>query len=270
MLAKLLKYDVKRNVKVLGLYILLTVAVAVLMRIVSMQDGSFFSVIQSVLMMVLSVLLFGLVLIPILLAWAYLIRYMFQDEGYLTNTLPVKTSTIFTSTWLTGMLLLFVSLCVLAFCLWIGLYHGSLQALIDTFLNELGVAFDFESPILFLILTFFVFYLEMAFVMNAGYTGIVIGYSSEKNSFLKSILIGIGIYFLWNLILTGILLIYGLIDPQVYSMMFEERLNDLESIKMQITFVKNVFVLGIGAYLIINLFQFLMDQKVLKRCVEYK
>ena len=102
MLAKLLKYDVKRNVKVLGLYILLTVAVAVLMRIVSMQDGSFFSVIQSVLMIVLSVLLFGLVLIPILLAWAYLIRYMFQDEGYLTNTLPVKTSTIFTSTWLTG------------------------------------------------------------------------------------------------------------------------------------------------------------------------
>ena len=177
MLAKLLKYDVKRNVKVLGLYILLTVAVAVLMRIVSMQDGSFFSVIQSVLMIVLSVLLFGLVLIPILLAWAYLIRYMFQDEGYLTNTLPVKTSTIFTSTWLTGMLSLFVSLCVLAFCLWIGLYHGSLQALIDTFLNELGVAFDFESPILFLILTFFVFYLEMAFVMNAGYTGIVIGYS---------------------------------------------------------------------------------------------
>lgn len=106
--------------------------------------------------------------------------------------------------------------------------------------------------------------------MNAGYTGIVIGYSSEKNSFLKSILIGIGIYFLWNLILTGILLVYGLIDPQVYSMMFDDRLNDLESIKMQITFVKNMFVLGIGAYLIINLFQFWMDQKVLKRGVELK
>lgn len=216
MLRKLLKYDMKslsRLLLPLSLVVILTsLAGAAAIRILSNlePDGNAVVILQ---------LFLGLVCISsIFILMAYIVfaqififaRYythLFTDEGYLTFTLPVKTTSILNAKVLAGFIWQFVSIIVMMLCVFIYVLVGSADSgLINTgILAEIGQTIRnvFESPyagtiVRYFIELLFVGIISLIYSILSLYLALTIGSIIAKK---HKILAGIGIYYAIN---TGI------------------------------------------------------------------
>lgn len=217
MVGKLLKYDLKRQGKVVIVYDLIVILGAILFRL--FDNGTN---LRSLLASLFILLLMGCVIIPVVNAWYDLIKHMYKDEGYLTNTLPVKTTTIYLSHWISSMLLLLVSILCACASVKIGMGTSNwIRSMIDMGSQTMGL-----SSSHLIVLTVIVFYFEVGFGLSAGYTGIVLGYGAYKDKVAKAVLSGIACYMIGSVFSIVVLYAYGkLFDPTLLSMFSDEVAN---------------------------------------------
>lgn len=114
MLGKLIKYDIKSNIKIVaGTYsfiLLLAVLHLIMDKLTKIYPGAIQWVALEELTFVLHILGiaagFGVTMVACVL---YFRKNMFKDEGYLTHTLPVSEGAIFTGKFLSTLILLLVN-----------------------------------------------------------------------------------------------------------------------------------------------------------------
>ncbi|EOS60350.1 hypothetical protein C815_01499 [Firmicutes bacterium M10-2] len=252
MVGKLLKYDLKRQGKVVLVYDLIVILGAVVFRI--FNNGT---KVQSLLVGLFALLLMGCVLVPILHAWYDAIKHIYKDEGYLTNTLPIKTRTIYLSHWSSSMILLLMSIVCMCLCIMIGIgTSNSIHSMIDMAAQMMGM-----TSLHLIVLTVIVFYFEVAFGLSAGYTGIVIGYSAYKDKAAKAVLSGIVCYMVGSILSIAALYGYGkLFDPSLLSMFSDEAGNP--------AIVAPIFYMGTVYYIIVCVCLNLISLKKLSNGIE--
>ena len=95
MLGKLLKYDLKWSLKLICIFLGIGLFLAILGRVLELcPDSMFFAILIGIIKGAsLSLTITG-VFNAVIRSWVRFILNCYKDESYLTNTIPVKRSTI--------------------------------------------------------------------------------------------------------------------------------------------------------------------------------
>ncbi len=260
MLGKLLKYDLRYVYKVVIVFYLLAIAFAGLTRLFGLFDQSVilqtFTFISSGITIAL---LFSILINNLMRLWARFVKNLYGDESYLTHTLPVEKSAIYTSAFLSAVLSTVTSILVVLFVLFLAYYSKENMEALKSLLSAVAALYD-TSIINFILTVFAVFALEFLVVLQAGYTGIILGHRANNGKMIRSIVYGFIFYLSTMGLALLALYIFGLFREDVMQMFTMSNLVHIET-------VKSILYMGIGFYLVVMIGFFLADIHLFQRGV---
>ena len=244
MLKKLLKYDLKWLMKIITIFLTIGLGLSVVGRLMDfLPDSLFFTVITKIVKgAALSLMITGLANC-IIRSWVRFIINLYNDEGYLTHTLPVEKKTIFLSKTISSFLTVLVSIVVLFIGLIIMYYNKNTIAIIKEYFNAISNTLDI-SVVLFIITLVLVILLEIFFLIMVGYLGILIGYSFNQNKLFKSLVISVIIYTIGSIISICLLLVVGLFNEGLRNIFFGG------SGEIQFELLKVIMLIAIAIYVV--------------------
>ena len=258
MLGKLLKYDLKWTYKVLVVFYILSVFFSILTRILFSIENSFILHIVAQICNGITISMFINILINnIMRLWARFVANTYKDESYLTHTLPVKKQTIYTSRFLSALITLFTSVVVIAVSMFIAYYSKENLQMIKTLLMPVAEMYD-STIINLLLVIVFVLFLEIFFVLQIGYTGIILGHRKNNWKIAFSILYGFICYMITQVLILLILFIIGLFNKDIMNSFIT---NEVVSVDV----IKNIMYIAIGIYSIWNIVYYFINVKLLKK-----
>ena len=113
------------------------------------------------------------------------------------------------------------------------------------------------SLLIFLIAA--IFYLEMLFIIIAGYISIILGYRQNNNKLIKSILFGLIIYFVLQAFIILIVFIIGLFNKDIMAL--------FTSNKMTTDLLKQILIFSNVIYFIYNVILYIVGNQLFKKGV---
>jgi hypothetical protein len=209
MLSKLVKYDFKWVNRTLVFYFLVTLILCVLTRITSYFDEV---VVGKILFEILRgssiAAFFSTMITAIIRCWIRFIETTYKDESYLVNTLPVNKNTLYNAKIVAGLLTILVSFIfvIIGFC--IGILN---QGIIDYLKN----IWNDNNALILMIRVIVIVLLELVMAYFCGIVGILIGHKRNDKRQLWSVLCGIGLYFLVEILVLVLMAIYGIFSNDV-------------------------------------------------------
>lgn len=227
MLKKLIKYDLKPVLKFISVFYILGIFFALLTRI-------FFSIENSFMMNILGQITNGAtisMLISILINnlmrfWVRFKNTIYDDESYLIHTLPVNKKTLYLSKFITSLIVVFISMLVSVFILFIAYYSKENMELLKNTL--LSVANILNINMFKLIITFvFIFFLELFSILMCGYLGMIIGHRFNNKKILYSIVFGFISYVLTQLIVLLTIFIVAVFNKDIMNLFTSNVINNI-------------------------------------------
>jgi len=191
--------------------------------------------------------------------WSRLITNAYKDESYLTHTLPVSKKTIYLSKFLSSIITLFTSSIVIIVSLFIAYYSKeNLQFLKDS-LTFIATIYD-STMIKMLLVVGIIFFLEMLYLVQVGYLGIIVGYKSNNNKLISSIIYGFVFYTVSQIILVLIMLVFGIFNSDIMNLFIT---NEAPSIDV----FKGIMYFGIFLYILLIISYYIICVKLFKKGV---
>lgn len=222
MLKKLLKYDLQWMLKVIVIYLTIGVALGVIGKLIEfLPDSLIFNIIEGICKgAAVSLLITGLVN-AVIRSWVRLIHNLYKDEGYITNTLPIKTELHLISKVISTLIIIIGSSIILFLMLALMyLNKDSIEFLIESM--KIYASLADISVVGLLILVVLLLLVEILFIVLIGFFGIVWGYSFNTGKLGKSFLFALIIYGAVQII--NVILIVGvaLLNPNLYDILFNQ------------------------------------------------
>lgn len=260
MLGKLLKYDLKWVYKVVIVFYILALFFSVLGRILSNIENSIvFSVLTQIVFGFAIAMMVSSLINCFMRLWARFIKNLYKDESYLTHTLPVDKKTIFASKVLSACITVFTTAVVIIVCLFICYYSKENMQLLKSLLEIAASTYD-TTVINLLLLAALVFFLEVMFMILIGYVGIILGYKSNKNKIVRTLIIGFTLYMLTQIITLGLIFVLGLFNENVMNLVNTTDIVNIDAIKL-------VMTAGIGIYIVYIVFYYFVGNKAFQKGV---
>ena len=257
MLGKLLKYDLKWIYKLVIVFYALAFIFSLFSRMfLSIGDSLLWSILSKISSGIAVSMLVSSIINTLMRSWVRFVRNIYKDEGYLTNTLPVSKRDIYLSKVLSSIIIMLTTTIVIITCLFICYYS---KENIDILKKVLEItASSYNTSVIKLIFTIgIIFFLELTFILLVGYTGIIIGHSSNNNKIVKSIIWAFGMYIFTQLITIGLIYIIGLFNKDIMNIIT----TNIVSIKG----IKNILVGGIFMYIIYNIIYYFIGKRELEK-----
>ena len=246
MLGKLLKYDLKWIIKTIVIFYILSIIFAILTRIfLSVENSLLFNVIGRIFNGAMISMICSSIINSLMRSWVRFVHIVYKDESYLTHTLPVEKKNIYLSKVLTGIITSFITIVVAILNVFIAYYSKNNMEALKGFLKVTATTYDTTVIKLLLVIALVVF-LEILFIILIGYAGIIIGHRSNKNKMLKSVILGIALYFGTSTLTLGIVYIVGLFNSGVMNVINTTEIVNFEA-------MKTVMYIGIGIYALYNI-----------------
>lgn len=260
MLKYLLKYDLKNIFKFLIIFYSLALFFGTLGRLFSGVENSLaMEIIGSICSGAAISMMFSILINNLMRLWVRFKQNLYGDEAYLTHTLPVKKQTLYLSKIITAVVSVFVSVIVIALTLFITYYSkGNIEFIKNLLLPFANV---YESSVLKVVLAFLViFFLEFANILQAGFTGIILGHkmNSAKTGF--SVLYGFLVYMATQTFAILVLLFVGLFNKDFMNLFVTNSAIDIDAIKV-------VVWLSIAIYSICLIVIYFLNQQLFKKGV---
>lgn len=98
------------------------------------------------------------------------------------------------------------------------------------------------------------------FIIFIGYVGIILGYKSNKNKMLTTIVIGFALYSVAQILTFVIIFIFGLFNPNVMNLINTTETIDIETIKL-------LLYIATGIYFTYTAVLYLLGKKFLNKGV---
>jgi len=252
MLKKLLKYDLKYVYKILFVFYILSLFFAVLTKIfLSIVDSFIINVIGKICSGVSIAMIFNILINNIIRMWVRFKHNFYGDESYLTHTIPTDKKILYFSKTLTSVISLFSSSIIIAISLFIAYYSKENIELVKNML--LLVADVYDSSVLSIILVLiFVFFLEIMNMLQAGYSGIILGNKKNNNKFGYSILFGFGIYLLTQIFALLVIFIVGLFNKDLMNLFFTAESLNMDMIKICVILASFIYLVNIFILYFVN------------------
>lgn len=185
MLGKLLKYDLKKHLKFICVFYIITLFISILTRVFINIRSPFIVFIIGRILSGALISLFANILINCLMGlWIRsFARGIYGDESYLTHTLPVTKRQIYLSKFFTCVVSAFLSVAVIVSTAIIAYYtQERWQIVKQMFFN--GKAGTIT------VLTIVIVFLEFVNLIQCGYTGIILGHMMNTGKTGFSVLFG--------------------------------------------------------------------------------
>lgn len=253
MLKKLLKYDLKKIFKFLVVFYLLSIFFGFLTRIFLNIENSFMmNVIGQICSGVTISMIINILINNLMRSWVNFKQNIYGDESYLTHTLPVSKKTIYLSKFITAISSLFISILVIGLSLFIAYYSKENIAYLKNLLLPIATAYD--STILKILLSFlFVFFLEIATALQAGFTGIIIGHKMNNHKISLSVLFGFITYMLSQVLALLLIFIGALFNKDLMNLFFTNEIINIDIIKVIIYMAMIIYIINLIIGYIVNL-----------------
>lgn len=252
MLGKVLKYDLKYIYKILGVFYLLTFGMAILTRILlGFENSMVMHIIGLISSGTLIALFFNILINNFMRIWVRFRKNIYGDEAYLTHTLPITKQTIYNSKFFALLITTLTSFLVVILSVLIAYFNKeNLIIFKDIILSSFRDMTGFNNISLIIILII-ILILEVIFMVQIGYTGMILGHKSNQGKIAKSIGIGIGIYYLVSLLSLLLLYIIALFTPNLMDMFISNTFSSPNTFK--------VILIGCSVYylLLIIIFYFI-------------
>ena len=188
MLGKLLKNDLKKNMRWMWVLFVATILFAGLTRGVKELGNSiaFFKILSILFDSIAYALIVNCLVQPFLRGFLNLTRSLYGDESYLTHTLPATKNQIINSKFLTVLIEVLLGFIVLIISLLIMFASNTLFPTIK-FLLSMIIVGEFS---LFWVLTLFIVLIIVEFLMFISiiYFSVVIAYKQKEKRVLKAFL----------------------------------------------------------------------------------
>ena len=260
MLGKVLKYDLKWVYKGVGVFYILSFIFSIIGRGLNEIENSALYLILAKISFGFAISMMVNSLINCLMRlWARFIRNMYKDESYLTHTIPVPRKTIYISKVLAGLIIILTTTIVIIVCLYICYYSEVNMEILKTLL-ELAASTYNTTVVKLLLLVAVVIYLEIMFMLLIGYTGIILGYKSNKNKIIRTLVYSFILYMVTQVATLVVIYIYGLFNPSVMNIINTTDIVNIDAIK-------TVMYVGIGTYVVYIIFYYFLGKKQLEKGV---
>lgn len=256
MLNKLIKYDFKWINKVMVVYFIVMLTLTFTVKIVESLEQTFLIVVLDKIVSGMFISCGISIMITCLMRiWGRFANNFYKDESYLTHTLPVTKSDLFNSKVISSILSLILSVLFIALCvLFVFINKDTIESL-KIMYESLVNAYGSLTSIFFIIGMILLVLLEVIFMMMSGIFGIVIGYKSNNNKLLKSIIVGVVSYNFFSLMSLAIIKLLSIITN---FDLVQEGFPTLRTLNiLMLTFI---FV-----YLAYNLLYYFVAKKVLNK-----
>lgn len=222
MLGKVLKYDMKRLGRVLLPLYLGTLLLSVLTLGATYLEkvNGIFNIISSTMMVffVLSLIATGIGTFAFSIQKFY--QNLLKDEGYLTNTLPVKKSTLITSKVISSCIYMTISVVVIIAAVLIGfqrfhVWEGFQFILKAGFIEQMMGMKEPWAIICFIGIMLCSYVMQLLFFFLA----IALGQRHNSNRLVYSFVYGIVLYSIQEFLGVLLLLVIWLINPSIMDML---------------------------------------------------
>lgn len=260
MLKKILYYDFKN----LGTQLLPIYGITLLLALVNtlfslVSDGV--AVLDIVKGFITAGYIIMLVVTPIatfIFSIKYFYTHLLKDEGYLTNTLPVKKEHLLLSQVIISTSYTIISVIVLLIGIWLGfLNHFNFIDIIVDFLNSevfnSGEIFTtitgMSAPWGFLFMLFILFLSSISQYLFM-YTAMMLGQTRNDKKIVYSVVYGIIIYTIQQVIATLFMLAIGFFKPGIFESNNASVSSDI--LQMTYAFTTIVSIVTIIAYWVIS------------------
>ena len=189
MLGKLLKNDLKRDMRWMWILFVATIAVAGLSRgCAELGDKLvFFKILSIIFDSVFYSLLVNVIIHPFLRSFTNFTKSFYGDESYLTHTLPVTKNQLFNSKFITAVIEMVLGFACLVVSILIRFASSSMFKMIEVLLStivigEISVGLVLSLFVILVVVEFFMFVSVILF-------SIVIAYRAREKKTLKAFLL---------------------------------------------------------------------------------
>ncbi len=260
MLKKLLKYDLESIFKVLIIFYILALVFGILTRVFFSVENSFVARILGEISQGAAISMMCSTLINnILRMWARFKSHLYNDESYLTHTLPVEKRTHYLSKISTTVITLFSSFAWICIVLFVAYYS---KENLQWFKNVLlPFAEIYDSSVLGILLLFvFVLFLEFLNILQCGFTGIILGHrrNSAKTGF--SVLFAGLTFMVSQGIIIAVLFFIAIFNKDFMNLFVTNNVLDIETIK-------NMVYIAISSYTFVSVIICFVNIKLFKKGV---
>lgn len=260
MLGKLFKYDFKWINKIMLVYYIIAIVLAILTRFVeSIEQNLLIVIIDKILVATLISCFASIAVTSIMRIWVRFKNNIYKDESYLTHTLPVTKCEIFNAKMLASFLSIVIAIVVIIACIAIVSINESTIGLLKDLYNGYSQVYGQAKLNGLIISSFLIIVLEVTFMLQSGIFGIVVGYKANNRKALRSVLIGLMMYAFLSSFNLIILLIATKFNPALDALYKTDSLTP-EVYKTLIYFS----LITYGAY---NLGYYFINKNILKKGV---
>ena len=218
MLNKLLKYDLKYMIKNMSVFYILAIFFAITSRLLTLPDQSVMIVILSKISSGCYIAMIANIIINVMMrSWVRFRDSLYKDESYLTHTLPVTKDNLYNSKFIQTLIFYFIGFVIIIFTLFIACYTTDTWDLIKDYINTITTGFNMSTTF-FIIMAILIIFLEIFNAIQCGFYGIILGYKKNTGKVAYSVLFGFIIYLIAQLIILGLVYVYGLFDPTVMAL----------------------------------------------------
>jgi len=256
MLGKLLKYDLKWIYKLLIVFYVLGISFSLIGRGLSEIENSLvFNILGQICKGTAVAMVVNVLINNLMRVWVRFNKNIYKDEAYLTHTLPVSKKDIYLSKILSAVISIVTSAIVMVICIAICYYSNDIIEYIKTALEF--VANTYNSTVVgFLAIVCTVFFLEIIFVLMAGFIGLIIGHKSNNYKMVKSVIYGFIAYLIPQIVTLGLMYIIGLFNQDIMNLFNTTQIVNVEIIKTIMYYAIAIYLAYIVIYYFIGKIQF--------------
>jgi len=250
MLNKLIKYELKYIFKFLIIFYSLSIFFGILTRIfLNIENSAIFTFIGHFCNGVTISMIINILINNLMRLWVRFKNTFYGDESYLTHTLPVTKKTLYLSKILVSIISIFVSILVIILSLFIAYYSKDFIIEVKNLLLPLVTMYN-SSIVKFLLIVFFVFFLEFANGLQAGFTGIILGHKMNNYKTGFSVLYGFITYGVIQVCGLITIFVVALFNKDIMNLFFTNEILNLDMLKL----VMYLAIIFYSIMLVINYF----------------
>lgn len=260
MLGKLFKYDIKSIIKGLIVFYSLAIFFALLTRgFLNIENSLVMDIIGRVCSGVTISMIFNILVNIIMRCWVKFKNNLYGDESYLTHTLPVTKAKIYYSKIITALITLFLSVAVITVTLIVAYYSKENIEMLKNVLLPVANILDSSATFL-IVMVLLVLFLEIANILQCGFTGIILGHRFNSAKAGLSVLIGFIVYMASQAIVVICVFAAALFNKDFMNLFVTNSAVD-------ISVIKSAVYISIIAYICVLIIGCIVNVKLLKKGV---
>ncbi len=262
MLKKLIKYDLKDAFnKVILIYATLALTLAGAYRLFSLFSEIFlWEIVAKICFGACISMAVTLIINVVIHAWVNFSLSVYSDRGYLTHTLPIKKSTIYTSKVLSSMICLLISVLIAGIAIFILLYSDKTVELYKQLSIIVNETYEVGMVALFITIAIEIFFQTFALI-QAGWVGIILGQRMQNGKRGFSFLFGAVTYIIFQWFAVVGILIASLFKEGMLKTIFTA------SDVIEVGVLKILLIGAIVIYAIIDVLAYLIAIKLFNKGV---